>query len=143
MGQKPSKASAQLASSSQSRGRRSCMQFTDCENKTLKHRSQYIHSTDIPPYIDCSDRPPCWYWETCKRQDGYEHMAKYLHPWELADEVRTVLIGKTGAGKSLSCNTLLGKEKFQSVLGFQSDTSSCQYDYVNYQGTKYMIVDTP
>ncbi|CAH1797226.1 unnamed protein product, partial [Owenia fusiformis] len=63
--------------------RRSCMQFADCEDRTTEHRNQFIHSSDIPPFIDYSDRPPCWYWETCYRHEGTEHMTKYLHPWEL------------------------------------------------------------
>ncbi|CAH1780033.1 unnamed protein product [Owenia fusiformis] len=166
-------ATPEPAVSTQHIRRKTCRKFADCGDQTSKHRSQFIHSSDIPSCIDYRDRPPCWYWETCYRQDGKksEHMAKYLHPWELADsgkvpavhtgnigagkglsstntlqdsdEVRVVLIGKTGVGKSLSCNTLLGEEKFKSCLSFQSETGSCQYDYVKYHGKKYMIIDTP
>uniref|UniRef100_A0AAR2JEQ8 NACHT domain-containing protein n=1 Tax=Pygocentrus nattereri TaxID=42514 RepID=A0AAR2JEQ8_PYGNA len=58
-------------------------------------------------------------------------------------DLRVVLLGNVGAGKSESGNTLLGSSRFLSVLSASAVTQQCEAQTVTLRGRRIMVVDTP
>lgn len=79
----------------------------------------------------------------CATQDRITHASRKTFELDTSKEVRLVLVGKTGGGKSETGNTILGHKRFLQSAAAYSLTKNCEHGISKRFGRTIIVVDTP